>query len=81
MRLNEPDYVTVHTLINIMTAYGAKRAHKMRNNNSRLFSLINCYKRVTFIYHLLEKGYYKHTMRKVGVWLNVMYTFLLFLAT
>ena len=29
MCFNEPDYVTVHTVINIMTANSAKMVHKM----------------------------------------------------
>ena len=67
---NERPYVTVHSAINIMTSNREKGLTKSRKNVSGIFLLITCWKRVIFIYHLFEKGYYKHTMRKVGVWLS-----------
>ena len=40
MCFNEPDYVKVHSLINIMTGNGAKIAKKKCNNNN--FKLLLC---------------------------------------
>ena len=60
MCFNEPDYVLVHTVINIVTANDAKMRHKM---------LQQCFKAI-IIWHLLEKGYYKHSMASVTVWLS-----------
>ena len=60
MCFNEPHYVTVQSAVNIMTANGAKMAHKM--SQQHFYAII--------IYHLLEKGFYNHTMTNVGVWLS-----------
>ena len=70
MCLNDSNYVTVHSLINTMTANGAKRLTKCRDDVSRQFFSITCRKRVTFFYHFLQKGCQKHTMRNVGVQLS-----------
>ena len=67
---NEPHYVMVHPVLNIMTA----RVPKGRQNEAIMFPsdffFINCWKSLVFIYHMLEKDYYKHKMRNVGVWLS-----------
>ena len=57
---NESDYVTRHSAMNIMTKNGTKIMYKMPQLR---FLVIN-------IWYLSEKGYYKHTMGGVVVWLS-----------
>ena len=69
---NEPDNVTIHSVMNIMTANGAKMGQKRQQ---QCFQGIN-------IRHLLEKDYYKHTIANVAVWLSFYvysFTFLSYL--
>ena len=56
--LNQPDYVRVH--INIMTGNGHKKEQKMSQY---------CFQAI-IIWHLFQKGYYKHTMTNISVWLS-----------
>ena len=56
---NESDYITLHSIMNIMTGNGAKMTYKM---SQQWFSAIT-------IWHTSEKGYYKDTMRDFVVWL------------
>ena len=60
MSFHEPDYVTVHSVMNIMTANNAKMAQKFPQY---------CFQAI-IIKHLMEKRYYKHTMKNVAVWLS-----------
>ena len=46
MCFNEADYVMVHTVMNIVTANGAKLTHKCRNNAFKLLLSGTCWKRV-----------------------------------
>ena len=56
--LNQPDYVKVD--INIMTGNGHKKEQKMSQY---------CFQAI-IIWHLFQKGYYKHTMTNISVWLS-----------
>ena len=46
MCFNEPDYVTVHSVMNIMIANGAKMAQKNHSNVFKLLLSANYWKRV-----------------------------------
>ena len=62
MFFNEPDYVTVHSVLNIMTANGATITAQ---KNATIMLLI-----------LFEKRYYRRTMTNAAVWLSCyMYIF------
>ena len=71
MCLNEPDYITVHSVINIMAANRAKGCTKCHNNIFQLFLCLICSKRVitSTQKEILQFG------------LAVMYIFLLFYPT
>ena len=57
---NEPDNVTLHYIINIMTEKGAKMTHK----RPEYWFYAN------YVWHLSEKCYYEHTMTDFVVWLS-----------
>ena len=46
MCFSEPDYITVRSVMNIMTANGAKIAQKCHNNVLKLLLFGTCLKRV-----------------------------------
>ena len=46
MCFNEPDYVTVHSVMNIMIANGAKMAQKNHSNGFKVLLSANYWKRV-----------------------------------
>ena len=74
MCFNDTDYVTIHSVINIMTANDVKMTQKMQQK----------YFEDNAIWHLLEKSYYKHTMTNVAVWLTCyvdIFAILSYLAT
>ena len=57
---NEFDYVRLHCIMNIMAENGAKMTHKN----------LHYWFQANTIWHLSNKGYYKHTMTDVVVWLS-----------